>query len=120
MALAAQRGQYPRTGSPGRPSLPHTEDDLRYARRRYLTDDACRQCARIIASATFASRQVALWGDGMTAVASDSTHFSAFDQNIFTEWHSRCRRATTVAAQRGPPQTSPLFEEAALSAANDG
>jgi len=28
--------------------------------------------------------------------------------------------ATTVAAQRGPPQTSPLFEEAGLSAANDG
>jgi len=25
--------------------------------------------------------------------------------------------ATTVAAQRGPPQTSPLFEEAGLSAA---
>jgi uncharacterized protein (DUF427 family) len=28
--------------------------------------------------------------------------------------------ATTVAAQRGPSQTSPLFEEAGLSAANDG
>jgi TnpA family transposase len=72
---------------------PHTEDDLRYARRRYLTVEACRQAARIIASATFASRQAALWGEGTTAVASDSTHFSAFDQNIFTEWHSRYRRA---------------------------
>lgn len=38
---------------------------------------------------TFAARQAALWGEGTTAVASDSTHFSAFDQNIFTEWHSR-------------------------------
>ncbi len=72
---------------------PHTEDDLRYARRRYLTVDACRQAARIIANATFASRQAALRGEGTTAVASDSTHFSAFDQNIFTEWHSRYRRA---------------------------
>jgi hypothetical protein len=72
---------------------PHTEDDLRYARRRYFTVDACRQAARIIADATFASRQAALWGEGTTAVASDSTHFSAFDQNIFTEWHSRYRRA---------------------------
>jgi TnpA family transposase len=72
---------------------PHTEDDLRYARRRYLTVDACRQAARVIADATFASRQAALWGEGTTAVASDSTHFSAFDQNIFTEWHSRYRRA---------------------------
>ncbi|GAA4233425.1 hypothetical protein FHR32_000639 [Streptosporangium album] len=26
-------------------------------------------------------------------MASDFTHFSAFDQNIFTEWHSRYRRA---------------------------
>jgi TnpA family transposase len=23
-------------------------------------------------------------------VASDSTHVSAWDQNLFTEWHSRC------------------------------
>jgi hypothetical protein len=49
---------------------PHTEDGLRYARRRYLTVDACRQSARIIASATFAARQAALWGEGTTAVAS--------------------------------------------------
>jgi TnpA family transposase len=31
----------------------------------------------------------AVWGAGSTAVASDSTNFGAFDQNIFTEWHSR-------------------------------
>jgi hypothetical protein len=75
---------------------PHTEDDLRYARRRYLTVEACRQAARIIANATFTSRQAALWGEGTTAVASDSTHFSAFDQNIFTEWHSRYRRTSAA------------------------
>ena len=74
---------------------PHTEDDLRYARRRYPTVEACRQAARIIASATITSRQAALWGEGTTAVASDSTHFSAFDQNTFTEWHSRYRRAAS-------------------------
>jgi TnpA family transposase len=28
-------------------------------------------------------------GEGSTAVASDSTHVGAFDQNIFTQWHSR-------------------------------
>jgi TnpA family transposase len=48
--------------------------------------------ARAIANATFAARQLWLWGEGTTAVASDSTHFTAFDQNIFTEWHSRYRR----------------------------
>jgi TnpA family transposase len=67
----------------------HTEDEIRYARRRYLTTDAARQIAIEIANATFAARQHTLWGEGSTAVASDSTHFGAFDQNIFTEWHSR-------------------------------
>jgi TnpA family transposase len=43
-----------------------------------------------IANATFAARAQTLRGTGSTtAVASDSTHFGAFDQNIFTEWHSR-------------------------------
>jgi TnpA family transposase len=67
----------------------HTEDEVRYARRRYLNTEAARQIAIEIANATFAVRQQALWGAGSTAVASDSTHFGAFDQNIFTEWHSR-------------------------------
>ena len=70
----------------------HSEDDLRYARRRYFTVPACRQAARAIANTTFTARQAWLWGEGTTAVASDSTHFTAFDQNIFTEWHSRYRR----------------------------
>ncbi|MET8339743.1 Tn3 family transposase [Streptosporangium canum] len=30
-----------------------------------------------------------LWGEGTTTVAADSTHVRAYDQNIFTEWHSR-------------------------------
>lgn len=67
----------------------HGEDEIRYTRRRYLTTEAARQIAIEIANATFAARQQALWGTGSTAVASDSTHFGAFDQNIFTEWHSR-------------------------------
>ncbi|HKS44984.1 MAG TPA: Tn3 family transposase [Amycolatopsis sp.] len=70
----------------------HSEDDLRYTRRRYMTVPACRELARAIANATFAARQSWLWGEGTTAVASDSTHFTAYDQNIFTEWHSRYRR----------------------------
>ncbi|MEU7991404.1 Tn3 family transposase [Streptosporangium canum] len=42
---------------------PHTEDDLRYARRRYLTVEACREVTRVIANAPFAARQAALWGE---------------------------------------------------------
>lgn len=67
----------------------HSEDDLRYVRRRYLTTDVARAMAIEIANATFAARRQHVWGDGSSAVASDSTHFGAFDQNIFTEWHSR-------------------------------
>jgi TnpA family transposase len=70
----------------------HSEDDLRYVRRRYFRVPACREVARAIANATFAARQAWLWGESTTAVASDSTHMTAFDQNIFTEWHSRYRR----------------------------
>ena len=69
----------------------HGEDELRYVRRRYITVESCRQAARVIANATFAARRAWLWGEGSTAVASDSTHFKAWDQNIFTEWHSRYR-----------------------------
>ncbi|ETA03430.1 transposase, TnpA family [Frankia sp. CcI6] len=67
----------------------HSEDDLRYVRRRYLTAELARTVAVEIANATFAARAQQVWGSGSTAVASDSTHFGAFDQNIFTEWHSR-------------------------------
>lgn len=66
----------------------HSEDELRYVRRRYITVESCRQAARVIANATFAARQAWLWGEGSIAVASDSTHFKAWDQNIFSEWHS--------------------------------
>jgi len=67
----------------------HSEADIRYARRRYLTVEAAQSIAVAIADATFAVRRKSLWGAGSSAVASDSTHIRAFDQNIFTEWHSR-------------------------------
>jgi TnpA family transposase len=67
----------------------HSEDDIRYVRRRYLTPQVAADIAIAIANATFAARDTALWGQGTTTVASDSTHVRAYDQNIFTEWHSR-------------------------------
>ncbi|MFH8753906.1 transposase [Streptomyces rimosus] len=65
------------------------EDELHYVRRRYLSAEAARAIAVNIANATFAARSAELWGQGSTAVASDSTHVRAYDQNLFTEWHSR-------------------------------
>lgn len=67
----------------------HGEDDLRYVRRRFLSAETARAMAVQIANATFAVRSEQVWGTGSTAVASDSTHFGAYDQNIFTQWHSR-------------------------------
>ena len=40
----------------------HSEDELCYARRRYMTVESCQQAARVIANATFAARQAWLWG----------------------------------------------------------
>jgi TnpA family transposase len=70
----------------------HTEEDIRYIRRRYLNAEAARRIAIEIANATFTARRPAIWGESSTAIASDSTHFGAFDQNIFTEYHSRYGR----------------------------
>ncbi|MDN5794525.1 MAG: transposase [Intrasporangium sp.] len=42
----------------------HSEEQLRYARRRYLTREAAEQIAIGIANATFAARRRSLWGAG--------------------------------------------------------
>ena len=67
----------------------HSETDLRYTARRYFTIDGARAVAIQLANATFAARHSEIWGQSTTTVASDSTHFRAYDQNLFTEWHSR-------------------------------
>jgi hypothetical protein len=67
----------------------HSEADIHYVARRYFTLDGARAVAVELANATFAARQSGIWGEGTTTVASDSTHFRSYDQNLFTEWHSR-------------------------------
>jgi TnpA family transposase len=67
----------------------HTEEELRYTARRYLTAPGLKGAQVAIANATFAARSESIWGQGTTTVASDSTHFKAWDRNNFTQWHSR-------------------------------
>jgi TnpA family transposase len=67
----------------------HREEDLRYVARRYFSVEGARVAASELATVTFNERQSTIWGEGTTTVASDSTHFGAYDQNLFTEWHSR-------------------------------
>ncbi|MEV7471918.1 transposase [Streptomyces kronopolitis] len=67
----------------------HSEEELRYTARCYLTAVGLKPAGVEIANATFAAHQETVWGQGTTTVASDSTHFKAWDRNIFTEWRSR-------------------------------
>ena len=67
----------------------HSEEDLRYTARRYFTAPGLKAAGVEIANATFAARQAWIWGESTTTVASDSSHFGAFDRNVFTEWHAR-------------------------------
>jgi len=71
---------------------PHSEDDLRYVRRRFLSAELVRALAIEIANATFDVRDTRIWGQASTTVASDSKHVGAVDQNLLTEWHARYRK----------------------------
>jgi TnpA family transposase len=60
-----------------------------YLVRRYLTPELVRALAVDIANATFAGAAAGAIGLRFNRVASDSTHFGAWDQNLLTERHSR-------------------------------
>jgi hypothetical protein len=66
-----------------------TARDLAYVRRRYISVEAMRRAAAIVADGTLRARNPAIWGSGTTACASDSKHFGAWDQNLTTQWHVR-------------------------------
>jgi len=65
--------------------------DLRYVQRRYLTRDNLRAAIAEVVNALFAVRNHAIWGEGTTTCASDAKKFSAWDQNLRTEWSIRHR-----------------------------
>ena len=65
-----------------------TEAVLRYYRRLYVSRDNLRAAVRRVVNATFAARDVSLWGAG-TACASDSKKFGSWSSNLMTEYHAR-------------------------------
>jgi len=65
-----------------------TEAALRYYRRLYANRDNLRAAVRRVVNATFAARDVGLWGEG-TACASDSKKFGSWPSNLMTEYHAR-------------------------------
>ena len=65
--------------------------DLLYVRRRFIDKEHLRTALSQVANATFRARASHIWGEATTACASDSKKFSAWDQNLLTEWHVRYR-----------------------------
>ena len=63
--------------------------DLLYIRRRFITPEAVRQSIAAVVNRLFEARLPQFWGEDITACASDSRHFRAWDQNLLTEWHAR-------------------------------
>ena len=63
--------------------------ELLYVRHRFITPEAVRQSIAAIVNRLFETRLPHLWGEDITACASDSRHFRAWDQNLLTEWHAR-------------------------------
>ena len=65
--------------------------DLLYIRRNYLAKDQLQTVIKEVVNALFHLRRPAIWGEATTACASNSKKFSAWDQNLLTEWHVRYR-----------------------------
>ncbi len=65
--------------------------DLLYACNRFLTRDTLRAAITDVVNGIAQVRLAHIWGEGTTACASDSKKYSAWDQNLMTEWHPRYR-----------------------------
>lgn len=63
--------------------------DLIYVKRRYFDPDYLRNCIRTIVNELLKVRSTEIWKECTTAVASDSSHFQASDQNLISSWHAR-------------------------------
>jgi TnpA family transposase len=62
---------------------------LLHVYRRFLHRDGLRAATIRVVNHTLEARNPAVWGTGTATCASDSKKFSAWDQNLMTEWHIR-------------------------------
>ena len=65
--------------------------DLLYVRRKYIQKDQLRSAIAEVVNAIFEIRLPHIWGEGTTTCASDSKHFTAWEQNLMTQYHLRYR-----------------------------
>lgn len=66
--------------------------ELKYVKLRYLDPDNLRDAIRQVINQLFEIRSPDIWESCTTAVASDSTHLPASDQNLMSQWHPRYHR----------------------------
>lgn len=66
-----------------------TYQDLKHIKLRYLDPDNLRNAIQSVVNQLLKVRSERIWGEGTNAVASDSTHFKASDQNFMSRWHPR-------------------------------
>ena len=69
---------------------PHISDhQLRHIKNYFLSTDNLKNALSKVANALFKLRLEEIWGGIPIAVASDSTQFSAYFQNLISEYHNR-------------------------------
>ncbi|KTD53859.1 Tn3 family transposase [Legionella sp. PATHC038] len=66
-----------------------SEYQLRHIKNYFLSTDNLKNALSKVANALFKIRLKDIWGDMPIAVASDSTQFSAYFQNLISEYHNR-------------------------------
>lgn len=66
-----------------------SEHQLRHIKNYFLSTDNLKNALSKVANALFKIRLEEIWGGMLIAVASDSTQFSAYFQNLISEYHNR-------------------------------
>ena len=66
-----------------------SEHQLRHIKNYFLSPDNLKNALSKVANALFRIRLEEIWGGMPIAVASDSTQFSAYFQNLISEYHNR-------------------------------
>lgn len=67
----------------------HTESDLWYVKKRFITPEGLRHILIKLTNSTLAIREEKIWGHEIDLFASDSTKFAVWPGNTMSEYHIR-------------------------------
>lgn len=88
-----------------------TYKDLLYIRRRFISCDHLRNAITQIVNAILSVRREDIWGEAITTCVSDSKKFSAWAQNLVTEWHARYRGPGIVIYWRVEKKATRIYSQ---------